>query len=1237
MAKIDWPLQLKRQFAAPLDPDAEFNTTAERLAYLSNPLCYPGQEVYDKQEDKHYKVNGNKTGFTAVVRLIADNLGLGVANPVFGTHQLGGGHKLQALANPTTPVITAVGAKGTAAVSEVASLKISGTVTTAGNVTVTLDGVTTTVALALNDTPAMIADKVRAAPYTGWTTYWVTGSDTVQFTASATGPKVDATYSAGTTGATGTMTTTTQGKADTRTLYEYYVVAEDRNGFLTRVSPKGSILDGNPVLDATNYNKISWTVITGAVKYHVLKTNTSTKLGETTGTTLNDTGQATAAYVAPERNSTADLIIDGRLISSGADAPYATEPYVLNAIADSREYGGRQYSTIFFTGTQPGDDSLTVNGAAALAAANYAATGDRQLVHVRAGTYYENEVTRHGVDMYFEEWAIVWTDIAGRSVLSDRHIAAPADGSLREFHIYGKGRFYNKLNRHGDDSNGLNLRHNTLWSIQAEEICSIQLWSAYPKTRQTLLEGIKFIYNAQSANIYFRECTFKHGVKINFNPDESLVFDNCTFALPNLAIGAAAVNESLIIRDKAGTALFTINHGDGTIADITGLSPQGVADSIPNPAWTNNWTAPLFFSRPYTGSTTRTGFTRLINCKLIVERPNCMGLRIFQQSFNAPNNAIEIEGLTVINKTGGSATAVVTGVDPALTGIVRYLDHGIVAHGCDNLQLVMTSRNKLGRSYIPVGLATTEGVAELYEPKITTLADSKLSSNVALKNAANVWTSYQTYIRAAASGIITSHISGDAVSRFQILVEGKLEWGDGAVARDTFLYRLTAGILKTDGTLIANAFYSRSFFNPSNSQFSSMALGDSGATIATGTAANVVLKIQNTNAARTGDLLQLLDSAGAVLAFFGVNGDFISTGNITADRYITSKAALRSAWGLEITGLDNAISVPATGIHRFLIGGIEMLRLMPDGKVGIGISAPNERLEVAGNIRVSNGTLNRNVKITDLGIYMSRTSDGAYSGSIEASSSGELIYSSRHNHIFRTVGTTKFRLWEGGDIGIGTGDATPTARLEVKTDVAASVGLKVQNTNAARTADLQQWLDSAGGVLAKMDVNGALSAANLLLPATNGNGVRFFGNPAYTIYMSAIGDATHGGRMDATSDFNMYFKMNQTNNRGFVFMSNTTPVAQIDGGGNLYLKGEVKQGITVTGPQNIAPSFMVGIDEIPSTEKTKLDTAANWDAAGKYIGTPLVNCLQGQEYYTADGKYYIRMAQDNSPRRMALV
>ncbi len=98
--------------------------------------------------------------------------------------------------------------------AEAASLQITAAATVSSNVTVTLNGVAFLVAVLSTDTIAQVATKIRAAVYAGWTAGGAALSDTITFISLTTGVKTDATYSAGTTTAAGTMTTTTQGSAD---------------------------------------------------------------------------------------------------------------------------------------------------------------------------------------------------------------------------------------------------------------------------------------------------------------------------------------------------------------------------------------------------------------------------------------------------------------------------------------------------------------------------------------------------------------------------------------------------------------------------------------------------------------------------------------------------------------------------------------------------------------------------------------------------------------------------------------------------------------------------------------------------------------------------------------------------------------------------------------------------------------------------------------------------------------
>ena len=81
--------------------------------------------------------------------------------------------------------------------------------------------------------------------------------------------------------------------------------------------------------------------------------------------------------------------------------------------------------------------------------------------------------------------------------------------------------------------------------------------------------------------------------------------------------------------------------------------------------------------------------------------------------------------------------------------------------------------------------------------------------------------------------------------------------------------------------------------------------------------------------------------------------------------------------------------------------------------------------------------------------------------------------------------------------------------------------------------------------------------------AGDGRGIGFWngaGGSAYSIFMSAAGNGTYGGRVggETTSDYNMYFRMGGGTNRGWVFTNGAAnPVAGIDASGNIRAEGNV--------------------------------------------------------------------------------
>ena len=94
--------------------------------------------------------------------------------------------------------------------------------------------------------------------------------------------------------ATPSAPTVTQSGASGVTQYWYHIVAKDSCGRQSQESNSGTITTGYATLSSLNYNKITWTAVTGAASYDVLRGGS--KIGNTTALTMNDTGQASTSY-----------------------------------------------------------------------------------------------------------------------------------------------------------------------------------------------------------------------------------------------------------------------------------------------------------------------------------------------------------------------------------------------------------------------------------------------------------------------------------------------------------------------------------------------------------------------------------------------------------------------------------------------------------------------------------------------------------------------------------------------------------------------------------------------------------------------------------------------------------------------------------------------------------------------------------------------------------------------------
>jgi|GEM_PF-2144065 len=264
-----------------------------------------------------------------------------------------------------------------------------------------------------------------------------------------------------------------------------------------------------------------------------------------------------------------------------------------------------------------------------------------------------------------------------------------------------------------------------------------------------------------------------------------------------------------------------------------------------------------------------------------------------------------------------------------------------------------------------------------------------------------------------------------------------------------------------------------------------------------------------------------------------------------------------ASWGstptIKLTGQDDGAS---GGIFNIYTNNTKRLSILHNGNVGIGTTAPTQKLDVAGAIRSTSGGFifpdgtSMTTAITATTAGSSSTEDLNFAADSDASGAGALVVS--------TGGVERMRVLNGGNIGIGT--SVPKSALDIAGS--ASIGSYAGNVTAPANGLIVSGKVGIGTIspAAQLEVVGTAGAR--IVDSSNANtyaGSLIFGNLADAKLLYAPNDGTLQWRTHnhATGHaFEVYDKF-----------SSTTKV-HLDSGGATYFNGG-NVGIGTTNPTNI--------------------------------------------------------------------
>lgn len=301
------------------------------------------------------------------------------------------------------------------------------------------------------------------------------------------------------------------------------------------------------------------------------------------------------------------------------------------------------------------------------------------------------------------------------------------------------------------------------------------------------------------------------------NVSNGYSFNNMTYCA---LVACAADNQT--VATKAGYLIDTCNS-----FSMVGCGSEGNNIGIKFTNGTTHYVGGFFcYNTPATGiGIYVTGNCTNVQLQAIAEVSPVVGATAFVQVDTGSSATITGAIATTANILAAGTTVLAANV----AGVRNY------ANGVSSSTLATTGNATIGGTLGVTGVTTHTGALTLNAAGLVTTATSpafKVTGTAAAQ---------QLFVASgldAASFGLRSLVTADAFDRFAMTVDGAMNWGSGAAARDTTLNRSGVNALQTAGFFAMGSGQSGGGFNIFGNSATSLALGSAGGGLAVKEGAN---------------------------------------------------------------------------------------------------------------------------------------------------------------------------------------------------------------------------------------------------------------------------------------------------------------------------------------------------------------------------------------------------------------